>query len=102
MLRHVRSIVPGLVAASLFASAPPRLAEAADPPVKAREVVTVGTAPASLTPAERAKAIAAGIHIPPPGEAKSGGTVRWTILRVESLRSPGVRPLEHRTIGERP
>ena len=102
MSRHVRSLVLGLVAVSVFATAPPQLAEAADAPVKPKEVVTVGTAPATLTPAERAKAIAAGIRLPAPGEMRSGGVAKLTILRVESLRPPGVRPLEHRTMSERP
>ncbi len=99
-----RCAVSWLVAALTAAVASPSAADpTAGPPTKAREVVTQGGPPASLTALERAKAVAAGIRLPAPEAARSGVAPRLSILRTESSRFPAVHPLEKRTTsGERP
>jgi hypothetical protein len=95
-----RSVVSWLFAASVLASAPSHVPPAAGTPSKAREVVTQGGAPATLTPLERAKAAAAG-NVIPPGEAPSGARFEWKLLRQDIGPARG-RPAEHRTMEPRP
>jgi hypothetical protein len=67
-------LVVAWLAVPLSASAGDVPSTAAAPKPKAAEVVTRGVGPAVLTEAERAKAVAAGLRVPPPGAA--GGATR--------------------------
>jgi hypothetical protein len=89
-----------LFAATILGAGPSASVPTAGPPPKAREIVTQGTGTASLTTLERAKATAAGIRIPGPGETPVGVQARFTIL--SETRFSDVRPKQHRTMEERP
>ena len=89
-----------LFAATILAAGSSASVPTAGPQSKAQEIVTQGTGTASLTSLERAKATAAGIRIPGPGETPVGVQARFTILS-ETCFS-GVRPKEHQTIEARP
>jgi hypothetical protein len=67
-------LIVGWLAVPLSAVAADAPARAAAPQPKAAEVVTRGVGPAVLTEAERAKAVAAGLRVPPP--APAGGATR--------------------------
>ncbi len=86
--------------ASILAAGPPASVPTAGPPSKAREIVTQGIGTASLTPLERAKATAAGIRIPGPGETPA--VVEPRVIILSETRSVDVRPRDHRTMEERP
>ena len=101
MSHPVRAVASWLFAASVLTSALSASVPAAGPPAKAREVVTQGGPPATLTPLERAKATAAGIALPAPGDTPSGARFEWRIVRQER-RLPNARPAEHRTMEPRP
>jgi hypothetical protein len=67
-------LVVGWLVVPLSAVAADTPSTTAAPKPKAAEVVTRGAGPAVLTEAERAKAFAAGLRVPPP--AAAGGATR--------------------------